>query len=98
MNIAIAGGMKKLEKNYRSIGKKYGIKCKTYNTETPNFSKCIKNVDAVILCTNTVSHNMAKICCKVCKKYDVCLKRVHSSSVSQLDKAMAGIKDDYNLV
>ncbi|TDT71582.1 uncharacterized protein DUF2325 [Hypnocyclicus thermotrophus] len=94
MCIVIAGGIKGIEREYKNISKKYGFKCKIFNENVPNFNKKIKNVDAVVMFTGTVSHKISKKCCAVCKKNDICLKRMHSSSINQLELALQEISSE----
>lgn len=91
MCVAIAGGVKKMECEYIRLTRKHGVKCKLFNQKVPEFNKRIENVDAVILFTGTVSHKMARSCCQVCKKNSIVLKRVHSSSINQLEKVLSEI-------
>ena len=92
MCFAIAGGVKSIEDSYLSLMKKYGIKGKIFNREVPDFGKRIANVDAVILFTGTVSHGMACTCRKICKKRGICIKQLHCSSLTQLEKALIELK------
>jgi hypothetical protein len=94
MYIAIAGGVKGIEREYKNISKKYGFKCKIFNKNVPDFDKKIKNVDAVVMFTGTVSHKISKKCCALCKKNDICLKRMHSSSINQLEIALKEICEE----
>ncbi len=93
MCIAIAGGVKSLERNYKNLGKKYGIKCKLYNQKVPDLSKRIKYLDAIVIFTKTVSHKMVEICKRVCKKNDISLKILNSSSLTQLEKSIVELKE-----
>lgn len=96
MTIAIIGGVKGMEREYKDVIEKYGCKYKIFNQKVPDFDKKIKNVDGVILFTGTVSHKMAVDCCKLCKKNGVCLYRQHSSSINKLEEALEGIKETIN--
>ncbi len=96
MCIAIAGGVKGSERNYKELIKKYGFKSKVFNTKVNNFNKKIQNSDAIIVFTKTVSHKMSLECNKICKKKNICLKHVHSSSLSQLEKTLAEIQNEIN--
>lgn len=88
MCIAVVGGVKGIERNYKESIEKHGIKCKMFNQKSPDFDKKIKNVDAVIIFTNTVSHKMSIECSKICKKNNIILKQPHSSSICKLEEAL----------
>lgn len=92
MCIAIAGGIKGLERNYVDITNQHGFKCKVFNRNVPDLSKKIMSVDAVILFTDTVSHKVALQCNRICKKCDIKIRRVHSSSITQLEKTVLELK------
>lgn len=92
MCVAIAGGIKGIESRYQDLAHKHGITCKLYNQNVPDFDKKIGNVEALILLTDTVSHKMARVCLQTCKRRGIRLKRIHSSSLSQLEKALQEVK------
>lgn len=92
MCVAIAGGVKSIERNYLSLLKRQGVKGKAFNREVPDLRKRIEQVDAVILFTGTVSHKLAKACTSVCRKKGITIKRLHSSSMNQLEKAVIELK------
>ncbi|BBE31429.1 hypothetical protein OSSY52_15700 [Tepiditoga spiralis] len=93
MCVAIIGGIKGIENKYKTLLKKHGIKkYKIFNTMVPDFQKKIKNVDALILFTNTVSHKLSTVSSKICKKNNICIKRTHSSSLNKLDEKIKEIK------
>ncbi|MGB6127528.1 MAG: DUF2325 domain-containing protein [Psychrilyobacter sp.] len=89
--IAIIGGVKGIEFEYKGLMKKNNLKCKIYNQNCPNFEKKIKNCEACIMFTNTVSHKLSISCNKVCKKNDIKLIRVHSSSINKLKESISEV-------
>ncbi len=88
MKLAVLGGIKSLEAEYKKILKSNRIKAKVMNTMVPSFDKVIGNVDGVIMFTDTVSHKMALSCSKLCKKREICLIRHHKGSLNSLFKAL----------
>jgi len=86
--IVIVGGIKGIEFEYKGLMKKNNLKCKIYNQNCPNFEKKIKNCEACIMFTNTVSHKLSISCNKVCKKNNIKLIRVHSSSINKLKESI----------
>lgn len=69
--IAIIGGVKRCEKEYKEFLEKENIRCKFYNTLCPNFKKKIENCQCCVVFVNTVSHKMVKACNEVCKKNNI---------------------------
>lgn len=89
--VAIIGGVKGIEREYKDIMKNNDLKCKIYNQKCPDFEKKIKNCEACILFTRTVSHKMAVSCSKVCKKNNIKLIRLNSSSINSLKESIEEI-------
>ena len=94
MRIALVGGVKGIEREYKDVFQACDFKCKIFNTKCPQFDKKIKNCDACILFTNTVSHKLSKESSKVCKKNNINLIRVHSSSINKLKEVLKNIVED----
>jgi len=94
MCVAIVGGVKGIEREYKQMMKIYGLKCKIFNKKVPDFKKRIQNVDALILLTNTVSHKLSTQSLKVCRDNKILLKRTHSSSLTKLEQTIKEIKND----
>ena len=89
--IAIVGGVKGIEREYKEVMKANDLKCRVYNQTCPNFEKKIKNCEACILFTGTVSHKLSSACSKVCKKNNIKLIRLHSSSINKLKESIEKI-------
>lgn len=87
-SLAIVGGVKGIEREYKELAKQYNFKCKLFNTKCPCFDKKIQQVDACILFTNTVSHKLSKESCKVCKKNNIPMIKTHSSSINKLKESL----------
>jgi effector-binding domain-containing protein len=92
MCIAIIGGVKGMEREYKEILEKNGCKYKIFNQKMPDFDKKIKNVDGVIIFTNTVSHKLTTNCVALCRKKGILMARTHSSSINKLEKSIETIK------
>jgi hypothetical protein len=93
MQVALVGGVKGIEREYKEVFMSEDLKCKVFNTKCPQFDKKIKNCDACIIFTNTVSHKLSKESLKVCKKNDIKFIRVHSSSLNKLKEAVLELKN-----
>lgn len=86
--VAIVGGVKGIEREYKDVAKVCNCKCKLFNQKCPQFDKKIKSVDACILFTNTVSHKLSKESCKICKKYGIKVVKMHSSGITGLKQTL----------
>lgn len=82
--VAIIGGLKRGERDYIELLKKYELKCKVFNTQCPNFCKKIKNCEACIVFTNLVSHNLLNNCTKVCKSQNIPIIHLNSTGIQSL--------------
>lgn len=82
--VAIVGGVKKCEKEYKKILEDKNLKCKIFNTMCPNFKKKIENCECCIVFVNTVSHKMVKSCNEVCKKNNIKLFHLTSNGKDSL--------------
>jgi len=94
MCIAVIGGVKGMEREYKEILEKKGCKYKIYNQKVPDFNKKIKNVDGVVIFTGTVSHKLALNCASICRKNGICIARPHSSSINKLEESIENIKKE----
>jgi len=56
MCIALIGGMNRLERHYIREAKRFGVDLKVFNKHKRGIESRIKNVDAVVIFTNKVSH------------------------------------------
>lgn len=56
MCVAVIGGMERLERHYRNEADKFGIDLKVFNTSAAGIASKLKNVDAIVIFTNKVSH------------------------------------------
>jgi len=91
--VAIIGGVKGIEFEYKGLMKENNLKCKIYNKKCPNFEKKIKNCEVCIMFTNTVSHKLSISCNKICKKNDIKLIKVHSSSMNKLKESIEKVHE-----
>lgn len=94
MSIAVIGGVKGSEKDYKTIIEKYGFKYKVFNEKVVDFNKKIKNADAIILFTGTVSHNLAIASMKMCRKNNIIIKKSHNSSLIKLEGIIKELKQE----
>lgn len=60
MCVALIGGMERLERHYRHEAGRYGIDLKVFNTSQTGITSKLRNIDAVVIFTNKVSHRARK--------------------------------------
>lgn len=94
MSIAVVGGVKGSEKEYKTILEKYGFKYKLYNEKVVDFGKKIKNVEAIILFTGTVSHTLALESMRMGRKNNIIIKKSHNSSIVRLEEFIKELKEE----
>ncbi len=84
MNIALIGGVKSLEKNYKLEADKRNIDLRVFNKATTGMALKVRNYNAVIIFTNFVSHRAKKEIMDMAKKSNMPVVMHHSSGVSTL--------------
>lgn len=60
MNIALIGGIDRLEQHYIEEGIRAGIDVRVFNSTEPNIGVKLRQSDAVVIFTNKVSHRVKK--------------------------------------
>ena len=88
MSIVIVGGNECMECQYKSICKGYGCKAKVFTKENGSLKKKMGTPDLLIVFTNTVSHKMVISASQEAKRNRVPIARVHTSSISALEKLL----------
>jgi hypothetical protein len=56
MSVVLIGGMDRLERQYLDEAARAGVSLRVFNTAKPGIASKLKNVDAVVIFTNKVSH------------------------------------------
>jgi hypothetical protein len=84
MSVVIIGGNERLICRYKDICKEYNCDAKVYTQKKCNLECLIGEPDLIILCTNPVSHEMAKIAKKSAARKDIKLVQTHCASCSTL--------------
>lgn len=92
MCVALIGGMDRLEKHYIEEANKLGVKLKVFTKLEKDVHKKIGNVDAVVIFTNKVSHELKE---SIRKNFSFkkcpCLM-CHSCGISSLRKSIEYLK------
>lgn len=84
MCVALIGGMDRLERNYVNEAEKNGIKLKVFTKPETNIALKVKNVDAVVIFTNKVSHKVKREVMNVAKARNIPIFMYHSCGVCTL--------------
>lgn len=85
MSVVIIGGNERMEQQYKKICKKHKCKVKVFTKMAANLKTQIGQPDLIILFTSTVAHKMVYCALKEAERYDIRVKRSHSSSASALE-------------
>jgi hypothetical protein len=84
MSVVIVGGHDRMHCQYKDICKEYGCQAKVYTKTKCNLNCFIGNPDLIVLFTNPVSHDMAKIAKKQAQTKGIPLVQSHCGSSSAL--------------
>ena len=92
MCIALIGGMDRLERHYINEAERFGIDLKVFNKSEIGITPKIKNVDAVVIFTNKVSHRVMREAMNAAKTNDIPVYMYHSCGVCTLRDCFNCIK------
>lgn len=84
MCIALIGGMDRLEKHYMEEGERVGVDLRVFTTSEANICSKIRNVDAMVIFTNKVSHRVKAEAMKAAKANGIPVFMHHSCGVCTL--------------
>ena len=84
MCVAIIGGMDRLERHYMNEAKRCGIDLKVFTSPETRMTSKIKDVDAVVIFTNKVSHKARKEAVNVAKARNIPIFMYHSCGICTL--------------
>ncbi len=93
MCIAVVGGMTRLKAHYHQEAGKFGIDLKLFNTLSPGMGAKLKNVDAVVLFTNKVSHTARREVVQAVRRHDIPLYQFHSCGLCTLRDCLNCLKN-----
>jgi hypothetical protein len=88
MCIALLGGMDRLGKHYIEEAGKIGMDLKIFPRDGGNIGSKIKNVDAMVIFTNKVSHNVKAKAIKEAKANGIPVCMHHSCGVCSLRECL----------
>lgn len=84
MCIALIGGMDRLEKHYLEEADRAGVSLRVFSRFETNIGAKLKNMDAVVIFTNKVSHHVKKQAMTVAKSNGIPVYMHHSCGVCTL--------------
>ncbi len=91
MSVAIIGGLDRLKNVYKSQGSGMGFKVKHFSQRVPGMGKRLSGVDAIVVFTGTVAHDMATEAARAARQFNIPIRWSHSSSAGGLKRSLAGL-------
>jgi len=92
MCIALIGGMDRLERNYINEAEKLGIDLRVFTKSESCVASKVKNVDAIVIFTNKVSHKAKKEMINAAKAKNIPIFMYHSCGICTLRDCLSCIK------
>lgn len=92
MCVALIGGMNRLERHYLQEATQAGIELRVFNQSEANIGAKLKNVDALLIFTNKVSHRARHEAVSVAKAQNIPVFQYHSCGVCTLRNCLNCIK------
>lgn len=92
MCVALIGGMDRLERNYISEAEKFGVDLKVFTKSESEMASKIRNVDAVVIFTNKVSHKAKKEVMIIAKTKNIPVFMYHSCGICTLRDCLSCLK------
>lgn len=94
MCVALIGGMDRLERNYIDEAQKYGVSLKVFTKPETSLASKIRNMDAVVIFTNKVSHKAKKEVMNVAKSKNIPVYMHHSCGICTLRDCLSCLKSE----
>jgi hypothetical protein len=92
MCVAVIGGMDRLERHYRQEATLAGVELRVFNRPEANIGAKLKNVDALLIFTNKVSHRARHEAISMARTRDIPVFQYHSCGVCTLRNCLTCIK------
>jgi hypothetical protein len=96
MCVALIGGMDRLKRHYINVAEEFGIALKVFTKSEVDLEAKIKNIDALIIFTNKVSHRAKKEVMSIAKARNIPVLMCHSCGICTLRKCLTCIKEKVN--
>ena len=84
MCVAVIGGMDRLERHYREEAARAGVDLRVFNRAETGLGAGLKNVDALLIFTNKVSHRARREALSVARARNIPVFQHHSCGVCTL--------------
>jgi hypothetical protein len=94
MCVALIGGMDRLQRDYIGEAGKLGVDLRVFTKPESGLSSKIKNVDAVIIFTNKVSHKAKKEVMNTAKARNIPVFMYHSCGICTLRDCLSCLKNE----
>jgi hypothetical protein len=88
MCIALFGGMDRLERHYMDEAAKFGVDLRVFTRSEARISSKIRNVDAMVIFTNKVSHQVKKQAVNMAKAHHIPVFMHHSCGICTLRECL----------
>ncbi len=92
MCVALIGGMDRLERNYINVAEKFGIDLKVFTKSESGIASKVKNMDALVIFTNKVSHRAKKEVMNIARAKNIPVFMYHSCGICTLRDCLSCIK------
>ncbi len=93
MCVALVGGMDRLERQYISEAEKVGINLKVFTKSENGMISKIRNMDAVVIFTNKVSHKAKVEVMNTAKSKQIPVYMYHSCGICTLRDCLRCLKE-----
>ncbi len=93
MCVALIGGMDRLGRNYISEAENFGIDLRGFTKYEKKMAAKIKNLDAVVIFTNKISHNAKREAMRVAKFNNIPVLMHHSCGICTLRDCLNCLKN-----
>lgn len=88
MCVALIGGMDRLERQYFEEAAKWGIDLRVFTKSEAGIASKIRNVDAMVIFTNKVSHQVKKQAVSTARANDIPVFMHHSCGICTLRECL----------
>lgn len=92
MCVALIGGIDRLERHYTEEAARLDVDLKVFNRLETNIGAKLKHVDALVIFTNKVSHEVRREAVRAAKTNDIPVYMYHSCGVCTLRDCLGDIK------
>ncbi|MBI3592389.1 MAG: DUF2325 domain-containing protein [Nitrospirae bacterium] len=94
MCVALIGGMDRLERHYKDEAERFEIDLKVFTKSEADMASKIKNVDAVVIFTNKVSHGAKKEAMNIAKAKNIPVFMYHSCGICTLRDCLGCLRKE----